>query len=115
MNGAVHGRGQHHRQHAGEEIAGHAVALHQRAAALADADVERTNTPDRLRPNANTTSASSATTSGCCNWKPQPSASPALRKRQRQRAERGEADQHAGGVGQRVPARAFAAFAALRQ
>jgi len=35
--------------------------------------------PDRLRPKANTTSPSSATTSGCCSWKPQPSASPALR------------------------------------
>ena len=36
--------------------------------------------PDRLRPIANSSNTNTATTAGCCNWKPQPSASPAPRK-----------------------------------
>ena len=40
----------------------------------------RVNTPDRLRPTANIRYTSAATNHGCCNWKPQPAATPAARR-----------------------------------
>ena len=82
------GRGDGHRQHAGEEGVGHRMARLQRRHA-ARAGTRRTRTaPARFSPISVNSAASAATTAGDCSWKPQPELLAGRAQRQHQRAQR---------------------------
>ena len=78
MNGAMHGLAT--TQASTPVMKSPAGPLLRAVASEPPMPAPRVNTPDRLRPTANIRYTRAATNHGCCNWKPQPAATPAARK-----------------------------------
>ena len=107
MNGAVHGLATTTASTPVKKSPGRA-GLRGAATALAapaERAPKRHHARHRLGRSRTSPAPARAITPGCCSWKPQPSASPACAQRQRDRAHRREADQHAGRVPERAGAR----------
>ena len=79
MNGAVQGVATSTASRPVAKLPRWPSRAHNDVPALASRPPRMSNTPDRLRPIANSTQAVTATKAGDWNWNPQPAAFPAAR------------------------------------